>query len=44
MAALPTDLIVNAEKTYGNMAPINKPANTSGLVSEIEVPSYRPEL
>jgi hypothetical protein len=34
-AALPTDLIVNAENTYGNIAPINNPANTSGLVNEI---------
>lgn len=37
-AALPTDLMVKAENTYGNMAPINKPANTSGLVKEISLP------
>lgn len=35
---------MKAENTYGNIAPINKPANTSGLVNEISLPSYNPAL
>lgn len=35
---------MNAENTYGNIAPINNPANTSGLVNEISFPLYRPAL
>lgn len=40
-AAFPTDLMVIAENTYGNMAPMSKPANTSGFVSEISFPLSR---
>lgn len=43
-AALPTDRIVKAEKTYGNMAPIKRPANTSGLVKDISLPPSRSAL
>jgi hypothetical protein len=35
---------VKAEKTYGNIAPIKRPANTSGLVSEISAPLSNPAL
>jgi hypothetical protein len=31
-AALPTLFIVNAENTYGNIAPNSKPVNTTGWV------------
>ena len=44
MAAFPTDLMVKAENTYGSIAPIKRPAKTSGLVSEIAVPDSNPEL
>ncbi len=43
-AALPTDLIVKAENTYGNIAPINNPAKTSGLVNDISFPPSRSAL
>lgn len=44
-AALPTDLIVNAENMYGNMAPINRPAQISGCANDIwDILSYNPEL
>lgn len=43
-AAFPTDLMVRAEKTYGNIAPINSPANTSGLVNEISLPLSKSAL
>lgn len=34
-AALPTDLIVNAENKYGNIAPSNNPAKISAFFNEI---------
>jgi hypothetical protein len=35
---------VNAEKIYGNIAPINKPANISGSTNEIKDFTSRPAL
>jgi hypothetical protein len=43
-AALPTDLMVRAEKRYGNIAPSNNPANISGSVKEIRELNSRPAL
>ncbi len=36
--------MVKAEKTYGNIAPIKRPAKTSGLVNEILFPPSRSAL
>lgn len=44
-AAFPTDLIVKAEKIYGNIAPNNSPAYISGCANEIWlILSSSPEL
>ena len=38
-AAFPTDLIVNAEKMYGNIAPSKSPAKIYGFFNEIALSS-----